>query len=309
MPDDARLPEIPDPQADAPALRAFVAVARHGTVGRAAERLGRTQPSISARLAALEEAWKTRLFRRVSRGMVLTPEGARLLPLAEASLAALEDLDRAAGLPPAGSRALRVGAGDALGRELLPRALGRLLTRAPEVEVYLREGPGARLIEALREGEIDLALVLADAARAAKDVDVEPWIRSDIQLLVPGRVAGAAERAVRVEALAGQRLVVLQRGSGFRRHLEAAFAQRGVPFRPAIEVGNLSLVRRFVAAGLGSAPVPAIAFDADEMHGVIRKRVTGIPALSYCRAVRRGTPLSPVARDMLALMTPETPEK
>ena len=59
---------------------------RSGTVGRAAERLNRTQPSISARIALLEEAWQTRLFRRVARGMLLTPEGARLLPLAEASL-------------------------------------------------------------------------------------------------------------------------------------------------------------------------------------------------------------------------------
>ena len=66
-------------------LRAFVAVARLGAVARAAEALGRTQPSVSARLAALEAAWNTRLFRRVARGMVLTPEGTRLLPFAETS--------------------------------------------------------------------------------------------------------------------------------------------------------------------------------------------------------------------------------
>ena len=60
--------------------------------------------------------------------------------------------------------------------------------------------------------------------------------------------------------------------------------------------------RRFVAAGLGSAPVPAVAFGGDEMRGVTRQRVSGIPPLSYCRAVRRGAPLPPIAGEMLALM-------
>ena len=66
--------------ADVPALLTFVAVARAGSVGRAAERRARTQPRLSARLLALEGAWGTKLFRRHARGMALTPEGARLLP-------------------------------------------------------------------------------------------------------------------------------------------------------------------------------------------------------------------------------------
>src|SRR5512134_4038455 len=119
------------PASDLPALRAFVAVARLGGVGRAAEALGRTQPSVSARLSNLEAAWGVRLFVRKARGMVLTPEGARLLPMAEAAIGAVEALDAAAGLPVGGSAALRVGAGDALGREVLPRALATLLRETP----------------------------------------------------------------------------------------------------------------------------------------------------------------------------------
>src|SRR6185503_9638448 len=112
---------------DLDALRAFVSVARQAHVGRAAARLGRTQPSVSARLARLEAAWDTRLFRRHARGMTLTPEGARLLPLAEAVLRGADALEEAAGAPVRGPRELRVGAGDALGRALLPRTIARLL--------------------------------------------------------------------------------------------------------------------------------------------------------------------------------------
>ena len=118
--------------------------------------------------------------------MALTPEGAALLPRAEAALRGLEELDRVAGMPLATSRELRVGAGDALGRERLPRALARLLRRRPELEVHLREGPGSSLLEALREGEIDLALVVGPPPEGKSDaIDLAPCLRSEISLLVP----------------------------------------------------------------------------------------------------------------------------
>jgi len=95
------------------------------------------------------------LFRRVARGMVLTPEGTRLLPFAETILQDLEKLESAAGLPAGTSSELRLGAGDALARRLLPRALARLLEEMPGIDVRLREGTGANLLAALRDGEID----------------------------------------------------------------------------------------------------------------------------------------------------------
>jgi DNA-binding transcriptional LysR family regulator len=294
---------LPRPRTDVAGLRAFVAVARLGTVGRAAQALGRTQPSISARLADLERTWSTRLFRRGSRGMRLTPEGARLLPSAEAVLRDLEELDRAAGVPVSPSREIRVGAGDALGRLKLPRAVAALLRSTPDLDVRIREGPAPRLLEALRAGEIDLALVVRPPeGRRDPGIDLEPLLESEILVLAPrGRrgEAGGGERALPLRALAGRRLVVLQPGSGFRRHLEAAFASRGLPFRPAVELGNLSLVRRFVAAGLGVAPVPAIAFGPRDAPGLDRRRLAGVEPVRYERAVRAGVPLPEATRRLL----------
>ncbi len=273
--------------ADISALEAFIAVARTGSVARAAERLARTQPSISVRLIGLESAWKTKLFRRHARGMTLTPEGARLLPAAEAVVQGLEALDRAAGVPVAGHDELRIGSGDALGREVVPRAMARLLKETPGLSVRVLEGPAPRLLEALRAGEIDLALTVGAPARDAAGVSFESLLTSPVELLVPsGERAG---REVTLERLGDRRLVTLQRGSGFRRHLEAAFAAAGVPFTPAVEVGNLSLVRRFVAAGLGVAPVPSIAFrHAGKDEKTQRRRLRGIPAVTYELARRMG---------------------
>lgn len=287
--------------ADVAALETFVAVARIGSVVGAAERLARTQPSISARLLALESAWATKLFRRHARGMALTPEGARLLPLAEAALQSLGVLDRAAGLPVAGHDELRIGAGDALGREVVPRAVARLLRASPALSIRVLEGPAPRLLEALRAGEIDLALAVGVAAGEAAGVSSEALLSSPVELLVPsGERAG---REVSLERLRDRRLVTLQRGSGFRRHLEDAFDAAGIPFRPAVEVGNLSLVRRFVAAGLGVAPVPSIAFTRDRRgRGVARRRLRGVPPVSYGLARRAGVPLTRAAEQFVALL-------
>ncbi len=297
---------LPAPRADVGNLRAFVAVARLGGVGRAAQALGRTQPSISARLADLERLWETRLFRRAPRGMLLTPEGSRLLPLAEAVLRDLEQLDRSAGVPVTPSREIRVGAGDALGRRKLPRAVAALLRDRPDLDVRIREGPAPRLLEALRDGEIDLALVVHASERRGHGIDFRTFLDSEVHVLAPRGGLPRGQRALSIKALAARRLVVLQPGSGFRRHVEAAFLRSGMPFRPAVEVGNLSLVRRFVAAGLGVAPVPAVAFGHRNQPGVERRRLAGIEPVRYDHAVRAGVPLPEMTRRLLQLLSRST---
>jgi DNA-binding transcriptional LysR family regulator len=289
--------------ADVPALETFIAVARTGSIVRAAERLSRTQPSLSVRLLALEEAWGTKLFRRHARGMTLTPEGTRLLPLAEAALEGLSALDRAAGVPVSGLDELRIGSGDALGRELVPSAVAKLLKERRELSIRILDGPAPKLMEALKAGEIDLALVVGPLPSEAAGITHEPLLTSGVDLLVPA--ADRSGREIAIERLRDRRLVSLQRGSGFRRHLEEAFAAAGVPFRPAVEVGNLSLVRRFVAAGLGVAPVPSIAFAPEgAQRRSQRVRLRGVPPVPYGLARRAGVPLTPAAARFIAVVKP-----
>jgi len=287
------------------ALRAFVSVARQGHVGRAAAGLGRTQPSVSARLAKLETAWATRLFRRHARGMTLTPEGARLLPLAEAVLRSADHLQEAAGAPLAGPRALRLGAGDALGRELLPRTIARLLGSDPGLEVRLVEGPAPRLVRALQEADIDLALVVAGQAVPA-GLESTPLLQSSVELLLPPGSA-PRRRDLGVAFLQERPLVLLQPGSAFRRHVEAVLAREGVRVHAAVEVGNLSLVRRFVAAGLGIAPVPAVAFtgEAGRAPRVDVRPLRAFPPVGYARLIRSGAPLAAPVRRFLELLQRE----
>lgn len=292
------------PDASIDDLRAFVAVARFGAVSRAAESLGRTQPSISARLASLEDTWKTRLFHRRSRGMEPTPEGERLLPLAVATLESFDSLDRAAGSRRERQAEVRIGAGDALGRKVVPMALGRLLDEFSGTGVRILEGSGRRLLDALSRGEIDVALIAAPRVRRqVAGISLTPFRESPVDVLFPANRVPRGRKTVSLGTLQGERLVTLQSGSSFRRHLELHFAEGAVPFEPAVEVGSLSLVRRYVVAGLGVAPVPAVAFDgASRDDSVVRRRLKGVPPIVYCHVTRGAGLLPPPTSRFLEIL-------
>jgi DNA-binding transcriptional LysR family regulator len=134
-------------------------------------------------------------------------------------------------------------------------------------------------------------------------IEVDPLVQSEVDLLVPSGSGRRFRRALPLRALEHQRLVALQGGSAFRRHVEEAFRVARVAFRPAVEVGNLSLVRRFVAAGLGVAPVPRVAFSGkDALAGVERRRLGGVAPVTYHRAVRSGVPLPNAVSRLLELL-------
>jgi DNA-binding transcriptional LysR family regulator len=276
-----------------------VAAARSGSIGGAARLIGRTQPSVTARIRSLEESWGVRLFRRGPRGVRLTPEGARLLPRAETALASLAALDEAAGHPASGEEVLRLGTGDALGRALLPPLLARLRERRPAALLEVREGASETLVEAVRAGEVDLVLVSHDPGGG--DLEVSTVLESPVALLLPeGHRLDRGRSPLALARLSGEPLVTLQPESAFRRHLAEAFAAAGLAFRPSVEVGSLSLVHRFVAAGLGVAPVPAVAFPEAPAGTASRTRVSGVPPVVY-RAVRRGgAPAGELERALLA---------
>jgi DNA-binding transcriptional LysR family regulator len=294
---------------DRDALEAFVTVARTGTVREAAARLGRTQPSISARLAALEAGWSVRLFYRRPRGMEPTPEARALLPLAARALAALDEVDHHAGRPVTPAGEVRVGCGDALGRHVLPGALRRLQAETPALVVRVREGPRADLVEALRRGDLDLALIAAGAdSGEGPDLETTTLPRSPVLLMTAPDDPAARASVVPLGDLSSRRVVTLLRGSSFRGAVDRAFAAAGIEWRPAVEVGSFSLVRRYVAAGLGVAPVPAVAF-ADEPPATTTSTVPldGFPAVDYDLVRRAAAPLATPALRLIELLDTSGP--
>ena len=147
---------------DSDLLRTFLTVARYGNVTRAADALHRTQSAVSVQIKRLEGCLKAKLFRREARGMSLTHAGERLQVAAERVVSELDETVQMFHSDPIGGL-VRVGIPDEYGLEVLPTILADFTARYPSVEVFVQCGFSVEFPQAVKRGELDLA-VFADEA-------------------------------------------------------------------------------------------------------------------------------------------------
>jgi DNA-binding transcriptional LysR family regulator len=155
-------------------LRYFVTVAEELHFGKAADRLNIVQPAVSQQVARLERELGLRLLDRSSRRVQLTGDGERILREARAVLVAADrTVEVAAELVAGQTGVFRIGTSPGL-RRRLERGLGRLRETAPGIEIKLSSRPLSEQLEAVRTGELDVALLRGRAAVAGVRA-VELW--------------------------------------------------------------------------------------------------------------------------------------
>jgi DNA-binding transcriptional LysR family regulator len=191
-------------------LRYFVAVAEELNFSRAARRLHMAQPPLSVAIRQLEAEIGAELFHRSTREVTLTEAGRVLLDGARRTLVEAEAAVAAARRAAAGELgALRLGFSWSVRFETLP-ALGQAFrARRPDVELLTEEIWNFRMVGALRDGTIDLAVALCP--EVAGDLTYRPIRRERIVALLPATHPLAGEPALDVGALANEQLVLFPR--------------------------------------------------------------------------------------------------
>ena len=231
-------------------IKVFEAVARLGSMSRAAGELHTVQSNVTARIRQLEAELGTPLFQRHSRGVALTPAGTRLLPYAERLRALIEEARRAAlddGRP---RGPLAVGSLETTAALRLVPVLTPYAAAYPEVDLTLLTGTSCELVEAVLQQRLEGALVCGPVAHP--ELDEEPVFEEELVLLTaPGLRSLEA-------ALAGgeARIVVLRAGCSYRQRLEEVLARRGIVAVRRLEWGTLEAIYGCVAAGLGITLLP-----------------------------------------------------
>lgn len=235
---------------DAAALKVFEAVARTGGMNRAAAALNTVQSNVTARVQALEAEVGCALFARHSRGVALTPAGERLLPYAARLTQLLADAARATRDDGAPRGPLAIGTLETVAALRLSPLLTDFVAAWPEVELAIRPGTTAELIEAVLERQVEGAFVCGPVAHP--NLAEEAMFTEELALLAaPGVTSVTA-------ALAGGavRIVVLRAGCSYRQRLEALLARRGIAVPRLLEFGTLEAIFGCVAAGLGVTLLP-----------------------------------------------------
>jgi DNA-binding transcriptional LysR family regulator len=284
-------------------LLAFRAVARRGGFGRGAREIGRSQPTVTLAVQALERELGVRLLDRSARGARLTAAGQALLDRAGPIL---EELER---LPavlrelregrPAGP--VRVGAGEGPILYVLPRLLRAFRRRHPDVRVVVRNQPVEDTLAMLAGGELDFGLRSLD--RVPAGLEYRPALTFD-RLLI-GRRDHPALRGRRpdVEDLARHAFVMPWPRSTTRRLVERAFRARGREPDVVVEAGGWATIKRYVAAGLGVAVVPSFCLEPGDARALAARSVTHLFGPdTYGIVTRRDRPLSRAAITLVRLV-------
>ncbi|MER5494587.1 LysR family transcriptional regulator [Streptomyces sp. NPDC002490] len=285
---------------DLGALELLLAVARLGSLGRAARELGITQPAASGRIRAMERLLGVTLVDRSPRGSRLTEAGALVTDWARRVVEAAEAFD-------AGTQALRgrrdsrlrVAASMTIAEYLLPGWLIALRTQRPDTAVSLLAGNSTAVAERLLSGTADLGFVEGVGVPPGLDTAVIAHDRL-VVVVPPAHPWARRRRPVSAAELAGTPLILREEGSGTRQVLVAALGELA---RPLIELSSTTAVKAAAVSGAGPAVLSELAVGEE----LAARRLVAVPLrdVTLTRALRAAWPTGPrptgPARDLLAL--------
>ncbi|MGW2598328.1 LysR family transcriptional regulator [Streptomyces klenkii] len=288
---------------DLAALELLLAVARLGSLGRAARETGISQPAASGRIRGMERMLGVALVERSPRGSTLTDAGVLVTDWARRVVEAAEAFDAGAeALRGRRDSRLRVAASMTIAEYLLPGWLVALRARRPGTAVSLLAGNSAAVAERLRAGEADLGFVEGIALPAGLSGAV---VARDRLVVVTAPAHPWARRRAPLDAgeLAATPLILRERGSGTRQVLDAALAAHGGLAEPLLELASTTAVKAAVVGGAGPSVLSELAIGEELASG----RLAEIPVadLDLHRALRAVWPTghrpTGPARDLLSL--------
>ena len=284
-------------------LKAFLAVARHGSFSKAAETLYLTQPAISKQVQALEELVGTRLFDRLGRSILLTQAGNILHNHAHVAFQTLEEArETIAQLRGLQRGHLRISAASTIGTYMLPQPLGELKARYPGIEISLAITNKARVVQQVLSHEVELGFVGPPVEPA--ELEREEYLLDELVLIMAPTHRLAHQESVAVAELVEEVFILREQGSGTREIMEEELARVRVSLKKAMELGSTEAIKQAVAANLGVSIVSKFAISLEMQKG--RLAVAKLPDLNLRRQLfiiyHRGRTLSPAAEEFCALL-------
>ena len=267
-------------------LKYIVAVARERHFGKAAEACYVSQPTLSVAVKKLEEELEVKLFERSANEVTVTHLGEEIVRQAQSVLeqaANIKEIAKRGKDPLAGP--LTLGLIYTIGPYLLPDLVRQMIKQTPQMPLMLQENFTVKLLEMLRTGEIDCAILaepFPDAGLAIAPLYDEPFLAA-----VPSNHALAARSSVSSDELKNETMLLLGSGHCFRDHvLEvcpefARFSSNAEGIRRSFEGSSLETIKHMVAAGMGVTLVPRLSVPKEALSVSPRRKRDEDPYIKY----------------------------
>src|SRR5258705_1459352 len=215
----------------------------------------------------LETEINARVFVRAPRHVILTEAGEHLLQRARHILrehdAALDEIAELAG---AERGRLRIGSASAMVlTEQLPTVLKELRKQHPAAEISVMSGTSETLVDQILAGELDTAFVSLPVD--VRGIQTERLSEDQLVAIASPRHKFARQRTISAYTLAGEKLILGERGGNTRRLIDQFFAQAGVTLKIAMELSRLSAIKRMVEEDMGVGIVPLQSVEEEVGRG------------------------------------------
>ena len=277
-------------------LKYIVAVARERHFGRAAEACFVSQPTLSVAVKKLEDELDVKIFERGGTEVSVTPLGEQIVRQAQQVIeqaAAIKEIAKLGKDPVSGP--LRLGVIYTIGPYLLPDLVRQAIDRVPQMPLMLQENFTSKLLEMLRTGELDCAILaepFPDAGLAVAALYDEPFMAA-----VPANHPLARRKQISAEELKAETMLLLGTGHCFRDHVlevcpeYARFASAAEGIRKSFEGSSLETIKYMVASGMGVTVVPQLSVPKEtQPHIRYIKFSAPVPTRRVVLAWRRTFP-------------------
>jgi LysR family hydrogen peroxide-inducible transcriptional activator len=285
-------------------LKYIVAVAREKHFGRAADACFVSQPTLSVAIKKLEEELEVKIFERNANEVSVTPLGEEIVRQSQSVLeqaAQIKEIAKRGKDPLSG--ALKLGVIYTIAPYLLPELVRHVIEMSPQMPLMLQENFTVKLLEMLRTGEIDCAIMaepFPDAGLAVAPLYDEPFMAA-----VPSNHPLAQQTSITAQALKSETMLLLGNGHCFRDHvLEvcpefARFSSQAEGIRKSFEGSSLETIKHMVAAGMGVTLVPRLSVPKEALQANAKRKKSADSYVRYLPVVD-GDDAPPTRRVVLA---------
>ncbi|HUZ45416.1 MAG TPA: LysR family transcriptional regulator [Terriglobia bacterium] len=249
-------------------LASFLEVARLQSFSRAAEKIYRTQPAISAQVRLLEQECGEKLFDRSGKKVLLTPAGEILLRYAEKLLELQKEaLQTIAELNQTPRGKLYIGANEATCLYVLPKTFARFRQLYPLVQISIYRNFSHKILQKVQEGAVDMGIVTLP--QTATNIEILPVFRDEIQVVVPKNHPLAKKHSVTIEEVA-QHPLILPKTGHTRVVIDRLLRDYRSHLQISMELASVETQKKFVGAGLGISLINREYAQSDVAAGVLK---------------------------------------
>ncbi len=245
-------------------LQVFDAVARQGTVSRAADEIALSQSAASMALAELEQQLGAALFHRQGKKLRLNEYGRWLKPKVHQLLQQVIEIEQSAQLGTLHGQ-IKIGASSTIGNYFLPAIIADFIHRHPTTGIELKVGNTSKVVEDMLNLEIDLGFI--EGPCHTQRLSVTPWRQDILQIFCSPQHRLAKKQNIEIADLQAESWILREAGSGTQEIFETVANKKLGVVNVKLELGNSEAIKQAVKSGIALGCLSKLAIAAEVEHG------------------------------------------